>query len=102
MKKPIITATFISIVLAASGCEIDLKENAEAQGAQWVQEMDLGDARVVCVNNDTDGDGYVSCMLKQGEKFTPIECVGSSYTWNSGCRAPKLKIPTPVHIETGE
>lgn len=90
-------------IVALKMCEIDLKVKAEKQAREWVTDMGFSkDAHVSCVNRDTDGDGYVSCTIKQGDNLTFIECVGSDYTWNEGCRAPKLKIPTPVNVQSGD
>lgn len=75
-----------------SGCGLTgaHKEEAEKQATAWAKQMGLQDAKVSCVSNDTDGDGYVSCTVASADKIHSIECTGAM-TINEGCRVPKLR-----------
>ena len=44
-----------------------------------------------CVDNDTDGDGYVSCTVMCENGPIPIECAGK-LTLNTGCRIQKARM----------
>lgn len=88
------TLTLLFSLLILTGCERNLKEPAEAAARKWANAMGFEDNKIVCVNSDSDQDGYVSCtMVSPDKKVTAIECVGSSYTFNEGCRIPKLQMP---------
>lgn len=70
------------------------KSEGEEQASKWAKELGLEYQSVSCVKQDTDGDGYVSCTLNLGEGRTKqVECAGA-WNLNSGCREPKLKMPT--------
>jgi prepilin-type N-terminal cleavage/methylation domain-containing protein len=65
------------------------------EGARnWATSMGYENAAVNCVQQDTDGDGYVSCTVrdKATDKLIPIECA-AAFNLNSGCRIPKLGVP---------
>ncbi len=53
------------------------------------------DARIQCVQRDSDGDGYVSCTgaYEDGEGKTQTVHVECAYWLNEGCRAPKMRAP---------
>jgi len=70
------------------------KDVAQEQAHKYAQEMGIDLAHVSCVRQDTDGDGYVSCSLKDaaGETMS-LECAGA-WNLNAGCRAPKLSAGT--------
>jgi len=78
-------------IVGMTAC-VDHKNEAESQARKWATSMGLDVKGVNCVNHDTDGDGYVSCTVSDAnEKLHAIECTGK-YTWNSGCRTPKLNL----------
>lgn len=61
----------------------------------------MTDVTVICVDQDTDGDGYVSCTVSERRavgdvKLHPIECaaVRQGCNANSGCRLPKNRVLT--------
>lgn len=37
-----------------------------------------------CVGRDTDGDGYISCDAKEGDRIVSLQC--SNGWFNSGCK----------------
>jgi hypothetical protein len=73
------------------------KVHAEKQGAEYAKSLGIENAKVNCVDEDTNGDGYVSCTIavptKDGGKpdLQPIECAArrEGCGTNSGCRVPK-------------
>lgn len=65
---------------------------ARTQANQWSTQLGIQAKGVTCAGRDTDGDGYVSCTVADLDgKIHHIEC--ASYTYNSGCRAPKPVAP---------
>jgi len=93
MKYAVLLAVLVCFSLAFAGCR-DHKAQAEKQAHTFAQQLGLEVERIVCVNQDSDRDGYVSCTfkLKDGET-TAFECVGD--VWMSskeGCREPKASV----------
>lgn len=80
------------------GC-IDHRPTAEAEARTWAKQMFGNDTvNISCASRDTDNDGYVSCTVstrntKGDVTLHPIECA-AMFTWNDGCRAPKMRIPS--------
>lgn len=84
------------------------KDHADAEAERWAGEQrGLGsDVQFVpgsCNKYDTDaegGDGYHSCSFVVGGQPATFECAGKSLIdSNTGCRAPKIKVPaTNVHV----
>ncbi len=71
---------------------------AQAEADAYLKETRLTQGQgaiAVCVNVDSDGDGYVSCpyVTKDGITY-PLECAGSM-TLNTGCRPPKAVFAQP-------
>lgn len=90
---------FLFALMAAvvSACE-DQKAEATASAKDYAEEMKWDVNAISCVNQDTDGDGYVSCTIsvKEGEAKVDkhVECVGDTEfgcSTKSGCRLPKVK-----------
>ena len=68
------------------------KLSATSEAKAFAQELDLDIEKVTCVKQDTDGDGYVSCMFKFTDgSLVPYECAGAM-NLNSGCREPKINV----------
>lgn len=84
------------IAFAIKGCGRNQQAYAEGQAKEYAQSLGIKNATVLCVDSDTDGDGYVSCTLSvprpDGGKpdLQAIECSTSS-SWNDGCRVPQVK-----------
>lgn len=84
----------IALGLLAVGC--NLKQEAEEQAWAYVEELGEKDQveAIVCVNQDSDDDGYVSCTVKKKDGTKEkIECAAEyGPSLNSGCREPKLNL----------
>lgn len=76
-----------------SGCALTgaHQKEAEKQAAEWAKQMGMEDAKVSCVRDDSDGDGYVSCTVASGGQMHSVECTGA-WTINDGCRVPKFQV----------
>lgn len=90
-----IIAIVLTIIAGAlgSGCN-DYPKNkpsADYYAMEFAKKMGGEVTGVVCVAQDTDGDGYVSCTVfrKDRDPFA-IECA-SQFTYNQGCKMPKMK-----------
>jgi len=74
---------------------------AQAEADKYLKTTGLVDnqgAVAICVNIDSDNDGYVSCPYVTKDGIThPLECAGSM-TINSGCRPPKAAFTQPVQF----
>lgn len=84
----------IFAVLTVTGCTWT-QEKAEENAWEWSEETGLDPTNITCNNQDSDDDGYVSCTFtfktKDGEATTKqYECIGALFTFDSGCREPKL------------
>lgn len=101
MKSHITTLFIVAVIIAA--CRIPQKGYAESQAREYAKTLGLGNAKVTCVNNDTNRDGYVSCTLANrlesgSTELQTIECAyqspeGCNYN-NEGCRVPKGRLAT--------
>lgn len=81
----VILALFSSFFSNVSG---HTRVTAQKQAEYFFQVAGI-DAIAQCVNNDSDGDGYVSCPYTTKDGVThPLECAGP-ITTNTGCRMPK-------------
>ena len=93
-------ATIISIVVivgliivsaAGRACMVgpEQRRASEKEARTWAHDLGLNVERVVCNDNDSDGDGYVSCTLATKDGATQqVECRGA-WSWGHGCRVPK-------------
>lgn len=74
---------------AAASCELfeGSRLHAEAEARSYVRTMFPGarSARVVCMDFDTDGDGYVSCDVALDGRPVALECA-VRFASNSGCK----------------
>ena len=94
----------ILLALAVSGCGAyynytgDNKEKAEQEARDFAKSLGMDLKGVQCNKHDTDGDGYVSCTFNLGKgNVQTFECAGKNVIQdNSGCREPKIKMPTIV------
>lgn len=85
--------------LCLFGCITIDKAYAESQGRAYASDLGIADAKVNCVNVDSNGDGYVSCTIASpGPDGKPhlqaIECAASQNgcNLNQGCRIPKDRL----------
>lgn len=84
-------------VMHSVACSSVEKAHAERQGAEYAKSLGMENAKVNCVDSDTNDDGYVSCTIavpaKDGGKpdLQPIECAArrEGCNANTGCRVPK-------------
>lgn len=71
------------------------QEAAEEAARTWASDLGIELKGVSCAKMDSDGDGYVSCTVRDGrEQIHQIECTGL-VTINSGCRQPKFRTNQP-------
>jgi len=73
------------------------KDAAEANARTFAKDLGMDLKGVTCNKHDTDGDGYVSCTFsfKDSATVRTFECAGKNIIQdNSGCREPKLKLPS--------
>ncbi len=88
----------VLVVVLGFGCRSMMagasqKRAAEKEARAWARWMGLELVGLDCADNDSDGDGYVSCSANvRGQGIVPIEC-RAAYSVGHGCRAPKLHIP---------
>ncbi len=94
-------AVILAFVFTA--CHVDQKDFAEAQAREYTQSLSIKDAKVVCMNEDTDPrDGYVSCTISSTNadgknEMQSIECAAKRVDGcqtNRGCRIPKNRQAT--------
>lgn len=94
----------ILLALGLSACISIDKGYAEEQAKQYAADLGMTDAKVNCVNTDSNSDGYVSCTIavprKDGGKpdMQAVECAakmsGGCGNLNNGCRIPKGRLAT--------
>lgn len=78
------------IAFATLNCQP--KQRSEDHARQWAKELGVEVQGVSCVNQDSDGDGYVSCTVKRGNgELMAIEC-NPSMGLEGGCRIPARKV----------
>ena len=84
------------LALFTISCYWNHKEVAEESAALYAKKMVPGFTGVDCVNQDTDGDGYVSCSIATPSGIVAVDCVGAQSPWtfpkNTGCRPAKRMI----------
>lgn len=68
-------------------------EQAFHEAMQWSRDMQIAKPAVSCANMDSDGDGYVSCTVRDTEtgKIYPVECATAT-SFNRGCRMQKVNV----------
>jgi prepilin-type N-terminal cleavage/methylation domain-containing protein len=94
----IIVVVIVGIVVALAGnflfkgCTSSSAEAEEAARA-YAQKLGLKVIGVSCTDQDSDGDGYVSCSISHNENgktaIQPVECA-AKWSMNNGCKAPKM------------
>lgn len=90
------TLKLSSLVVAVSlivSCGLDGRRG-EQEAAEFGKRMGMDVKAVNCTNEDSDGDGYVSCTLSVSNPdktvtLVPLECA-AAFSVNKGCRLPKL------------
>lgn len=93
----VILVIFAAIgVVSYSKCSGGDHKSAEHEFKSWAKALDLKYDHATCNNHDGDGDGYVSCTYTVDGAPTTVECAGS-WTMQSGCRTPKMRIPAPAN-----
>lgn len=90
---PLILLVFGGLRCTA-GCSGADRRAASDEATRWSQQMGIQPLVVDCVGMDTDGDGYLSCTVSYRKPdgaivVQPLECA-TKWTWNSGCRVPKM------------
>lgn len=102
MSEGAIKLTIVAVVMgpilvlgalkAEAGCSgADAKE-AQKNATRYLQDLGIK-GPMVCQRVDTDGDGYISCTVKDEVtgQLMAFECSGS-ISWNHGCRLPKVPV----------
>lgn len=95
-----IVGIFLVIILGSAVSNVSGRTHdlAQAEADKYLNETHLAQGQgavAICVNVDSDGDGYVSCPYVTKDGVThPLECAGSM-TINSGCRPPKAVFTQP-------
>ena len=89
----VVIGMVVGVVNSCSGGD---HESADKNAKAWASQMGFKDAKITCLDYDTDNDGYVSCSIAQKNKdgevrITPIECSGK-FSFNKGCRSPKATV----------
>ena len=73
-----------NVIATASGWH---KESASKNAVNYIREMQMDAKGFSCGNQDTDGDGYVSCSFNMNDgSRVNLECAGWSLVGTSGCR----------------
>lgn len=88
-----IAVSIIGIIAAMliANCGYIDRDGPNREARKHARELGMRNFRVSCVSMDTDGDGYVSCTIKEkGEAPYNVEC--SIGLINQGCRAPKANL----------
>ena len=98
MIRIAIGCVFLAIIVGgvfkvSSGCTGIDHRYAEGEAMRWSQQMGIEPVGVSCANIDSDGDGYVSCMVSSRRAdgavdLHPIECA-VRVSINSGCRSQR-------------
>jgi len=65
-------------------------DQAMKEAERWASEMQIKPIGITCSSVDSDGDGYVSCMVRHEGGIENIECRGMTSVGH-GCRAPKMR-----------
>lgn len=97
----IVIVVILVLIFGSTASNLSGRTQRLAQGEadKYLEQTGLTksqDAKAVCVNVDSDGDGYVSCPYVTKDGVThPLECAGSM-TVNTGCRPPKAVFTQPV------
>jgi prepilin-type N-terminal cleavage/methylation domain-containing protein len=89
----ILAAVLVSALGKGCGNVSGRSADLAVEGAQkWARDMGYANVFISCVDIDSDGDGYVSCTVREdGKSPIQIECAGA-FTMNNGCRMPKAII----------
>lgn len=85
----------IVIVMALAGCNRTNVDAANAAAEEFVKKIE-GATGFECAQQDTDGDGYVSCtVFRKGADPLLIECGSERFCVNCarGCKYTQLKVP---------
>jgi hypothetical protein len=79
----------VNVFNSASG---NASNSARNSARIWIQQMYPNEeGNVVCQNVDTDGNGYVSCSIRVGNRAPmALECSPFS-SLNAGCRIPVIQ-----------
>ena len=97
----IIVVVIVGVIVALAGKFLfrgctSSSDEAEVAAKAYAQKLGLEVAGVSCTDQDSDGDGYVSCSISHKENgklsVQPVECA-AKWSMNSGCKAPKMVMP---------
>ena len=108
MDKWIMPMVFSAIVLifGIAGAQTCINmsgsngKSAREHAVKYAQELDLDYKHVSCSEQDSDGDGYVSCTVRNATGLIAIECAG--FGLYTGCRLPKVVIPGSRRIDVND
>ena len=82
-------------------------EAAQDEADRYLKTTHLAETQgavAVCVDTDSDGDGYVSCPYVTKDGVThPLECatgLRTSMVINKGCRPPKAVMSQPFNTQS--
>lgn len=86
----------ILVIAGMGSCLGKGSEDVEGTAQEYAQKMGIKVTGVSCMNNDSDGDGYVSCSLSTkkadgGVEIIPIECA-ARWSFGTGCKAKVVQI----------
>lgn len=80
-----------AVCTTAVGRGCSQTESAQQEAQQWMHQMNIK-GTVSCMSHDSDGDGYVSCTIKdESGELRGIECASSFAFTRKGCRVPKIQ-----------
>ena len=78
--------TLITMFAFACNAPASDPKKPTAEARAWADELGMKDAPVTCSEVDSDGDGYVSCTVKNGADLHSIQCLASIDS--NGCNQP--------------
>lgn len=69
------------------------KADIQQEAAQYATELGIKYKAIVCVDMDTNSDGYISCTISTiDDKLIGIECANPNALYsNSGCKPKALQ-----------
>ncbi len=87
----LVAFVFIFVIggVVFGGCSMILLGQGKAEENLASYSQRAGLQPIGCVGRDTDGDGYISCDAKDGDRIVSLQC---SNGWlNSGCKIRPLQ-----------
>jgi len=76
----------ITLLAVLSACGIDGTKARKNADTFTRTALGATPKKITCQNTDSDGDGYVSCTVRDSEgELYALQCSGA-FSFNSGCR----------------